>query len=88
MKRGMLSSVMAAAMLGMAGSNIEVTHRPHVYRGSSTPHQRKGAKRNIAGTKLQRKADAGVLTMRAPGGVVSQLCREIQQRKFNKGATK
>lgn len=44
--------------------------------------------RDFSGSKSARKAEAGALTMRAPGGVVSQLCRELQQRNFKQGASK
>lgn len=38
--------------------------------------------RDFSGAKLARGAANGTLTMRHPGGVVSQTFRDIQQRKY------
>lgn len=76
MKRGTLT---LAALSALSGAFTQPP--PFAMRAWRSTSPRKHVyRRNTAGTKLQRKAEAGVLTMRAPGGVVSQLYRELQQR--------
>lgn len=85
MQRNKLAVSMLAAlsMLG-GGSAYPMSRRV----GWSNAPSRKRIRRNSAGTKMQRKAEAGVLTMRAPGGLVSQTFREMQQRNFAQGVNK
>jgi hypothetical protein len=81
MKRSVMSILAATALLDSFGQTAERA-------ASAVRRFGKAKSRRNRGTKLQRKAEAGTLTMRAPGGVVSQLYREIQQRNRQQGAIK
>ena len=74
---------LAALSAAMAGALSSAMAMPRMCQPSRMRHLRRNTNRaNPAGSKLARQAEAGTLTMRAPGGVVSQLYRELQQRKF------
>ena len=47
---------------------------------------RKRIKCGVAGSKLMRQAEDGVLTLRHRGGIVSQTFREMQMRNHQQGA--
>jgi len=80
MKRSILAALMSASMLGM---NSYATPSPS---RTIRMRSRKRIKCGVAGSKLIRQAEDGVLTLRHRGGIVSQTFREMQMRNYQQGA--